>query len=338
LALDQAGAYIEETACGLLSYLDLYQRHAPELLQRRGALAYDHPDPVASTWALSFENIEKANPAASELLHFCAFLYPDGIPEEMFIEGAAELGPVLESLGSDALAWNDAMSEILKYSLLRRDPNASTLEIHRLMQAVLKRGMAEATQRLWAERAVRAINRAFPDAEFSNWDRCDRFLPQAAACAEFISKWGFEFPEATRLLNETGFYLLKRGRYELAYPFHTRALAILKKTLGPEHPSVAESLFRQALAIDEKSFGPEHPAVARDLNNLALLLKDTNQHAEAEPLFQRALAIREKALGSEHPDVATSLENYARCLRAMDRSQEAEPLEARARAIRAKNG
>ncbi len=32
-----------------------------------------------------------------------------------------------------------AFSEILKYSLLRRDPNASTLKIHRLVQAVLKR-------------------------------------------------------------------------------------------------------------------------------------------------------------------------------------------------------
>src|SRR5580692_1602605 len=76
-----------------------------------------HPDPVATTWALSFEKIEKASPAAAELLRFCAFLHPDGIPEEVFSKGAPELGPVLESLGSNALAWNDALSEILKYSL-----------------------------------------------------------------------------------------------------------------------------------------------------------------------------------------------------------------------------
>jgi hypothetical protein len=38
-------------------------------------LASDHPS-VATTWALSFENIEKANPAAAELLRFCAFLHP----------------------------------------------------------------------------------------------------------------------------------------------------------------------------------------------------------------------------------------------------------------------
>ena len=101
LALDQAGAYIEETGCGLSVYLDLYRSHAPELLRRRGVLTSDHPDPVATAWALSFANIEKTSPAAAELLRFCTFLHPDGIPEEVFRQGAPELGPVLRSVGSD---------------------------------------------------------------------------------------------------------------------------------------------------------------------------------------------------------------------------------------------
>jgi len=62
LALDQAAAHIEETGCGLSKYLSLYENHAPELLGRRGALTSDHPDPVAKTWALSFEKLEEANP------------------------------------------------------------------------------------------------------------------------------------------------------------------------------------------------------------------------------------------------------------------------------------
>ena len=92
LALDQAGAYIEETGCGLSGYLDLYRTTRRNSSDVVGALASDHPDPVATTWALSFENIEKANPAAAELLRFCAFLHPDGIPEEVFSEGARNSG------------------------------------------------------------------------------------------------------------------------------------------------------------------------------------------------------------------------------------------------------
>ena len=77
LALDQAGAYIEETNCGLADYLALYQTHGFELLNSRGELSEEHPDPVAVTWSLSFEKVQAANPAAAELLNLCAFLHSD---------------------------------------------------------------------------------------------------------------------------------------------------------------------------------------------------------------------------------------------------------------------
>ena len=54
LALDQVGAYIEETGCDLADYLELYRTHRKELLQRRSTLRTDHPEPVASTLALYF--------------------------------------------------------------------------------------------------------------------------------------------------------------------------------------------------------------------------------------------------------------------------------------------
>ena len=66
----------------------------------------------------------------------------------------------------------------------------------------------------------------------------------------------------------------------------------------------AEPLFRRALAIREKSLGPDHPDVANSLNGLAALLNDTDRRAEAEPLFRRALAIWEKSLSPDHPNVA----------------------------------
>jgi tetratricopeptide (TPR) repeat protein len=394
LALDQAGAYLEETGCGLAGYLDLYRNHAPKLLQHRGVLASDHPDPVtstwalwfkrllgylrlyqrgvpellrhrralaidhppvATTWALSFEKIKQANPAAAELLRFCAFLHPDGIPEELLSKGASEIGPVLGPVGSDSLALNRSISEILKYSLLRRDSNTSTLEIHRLVQVVLKEGMDQATQELWAERAVRAVNRAFPRAEFSAWAVCERLLPQAHACAELIGQLSFEFLEGAQLLNHAGFYLYERRRYTDAEPLYQRALAIREKALRPEHPRVAsvlnnlallyqgqgqpakaEPLYERALAIREKALGPEDPEVASSLNSLAHFYQDQGQPAKAEPLYERALAIREKALGPEHPEVASSLNSLAHFYQDQGQPAKAEPLYKKALAIRKK--
>jgi tetratricopeptide (TPR) repeat protein len=352
LALDQAATYIEETSCGLSGYLELYRKHAPDLLQLRGTLGPGHPDPVASTWALSFEKIEKACREAAELLKFCAFLHPDAIPEEVFYEGATELGSVLGVIALDQLALNHAISEILKYSLVRRDPSANTLEIHRLVQFVLKQGMDEAAQRLWADRAVRALNCAFPSVEFSSWADCERLLPQVSACAELIDQWRLEFPEAARLLNNGGSYLYQRGRYAAVGPLYQRALTIREKVLGPEHPDVATSLnnlallydvqgqyaksdplCQRALAIREKVLGPEHPDTAASLNNLADLYRAHGQYTKSEPLYQRALAIREKALGTEHPDTAISLGSLAGLYNAQGEYAKAEPLYQRALAI-----
>ena len=354
LALDQAGAYIEETACGLSGYLELYQKYAPELLRRRG-LAFGHPDPVDTTWVLSFENIEKASPAAAELLRFCAFLHPNAIPEELFSKGSKELGPILGVVGSNWLMLNSAISEILKYSLLRRDRVSHTIEIHSLVQTVLKQEMDEATQQVWAECMVRAVDCAFPKVEFSNWPLCERLLPQAQVCTRLINQWGFEFREAAELLNKFGVYLFERSQYAEAELLYNRALAIYEKPRDRDDSVVARSLnslallyhaqgsyaqaeplLNRALKIYETVRGPEHPDVAQSLNGLAGLNYAQGQYAKAESLYQRALAIREKALGPEHQDVANSLNNLAELYDTQGHYAKAEPLCQRALAIQEK--
>src|SRR5579863_1445322 len=179
LALDQAGAYIEETGCSLSDYLERYEKRNSHLLKRRGEDPSDHPEPVSVTWSLSFERVEQANRAAADLLRYCAFLHPDAIPEEVISEGAPELGQLLQTVAADPFELDEAIGILRKFSLVRRDPRTRTLTIHRLVQDVLKDGMDEETQRLWAERAVRAVNRAFPDVDFAMWQRCERCLPHA---------------------------------------------------------------------------------------------------------------------------------------------------------------
>lgn len=203
LALDQAGAYIEETASPLSDYINLYNTERAQLLKERGSFTVDHPESVVTTWQLSFEKISVTNPAAGDLLRFLAFLSPDAIPEEILTEGADVLGLALQSVVSRSFSLIATLRELLNYSLIRRNPNTKTLAIHRLVQAVLKDEMDEPTQRLWAERVVRAVNRTFPESEFSTWRRSQRCLPHAQVCAELINQWMLEFPEAARLLHQT---------------------------------------------------------------------------------------------------------------------------------------
>ena len=355
LALDQAGAYIEETKESVSNYLSIYQQQRAALLNRRGGLVPGHPDSVATTWSLAFEHVEGANPAAIELMRFCAFLAPDAIPEELIIEGAPHLGPVLQPVAADRSKLNAALAELLKYSLIRRDATTHTLTIHRLVQAVIKDEMDEETQRQWAERAVQATRQVFPFDEPPPWPRSQRYLPHALVCEELIKEWNLTLDEAAALLNNAGYYLRNRGQYREAEPLLQYALTIgenkvwarssrdLLPARQPGNPLRCPGQVRRgraalpaALAIREKVLGPEHPDTAITLNNLAILYRNQGKYEEAEPLFQRALAIKEKALGPEHPATARTLNNLALLYWNQGKYEEAEPLFQRALAIKEK--
>jgi len=350
LALDQAGAFIEETQCGLADYLQLYRTRQAEVLKRRGRLVTDHPDSVATTWSLSFEKVEHANPVAADLLRLCAFLDPDAIPEELITKGASELGPILKVVADEPIRLNEAIADVRTYSLLRRNPD-HTLTIHRLVQAVLKQGMNTSTQRRWAERAVRAVNQAFPEVDYDTWLQCQHYMPQVQACAALIDQWNMTFEEAAQLLIQAGNYLYESAQYTQAEPLCQRALDIREKILGPEHRDTAttlnqlavlywrqgkyeqaEPLLQRALAISE-ILGPEHPSTGYTLHVLALLYTYQGQYEQAEPLLQRALAIKQKVLGPEHPDTATTLHQLALLYRRQGKYEQAEFFCQRALAI-----
>ncbi|HEY6540972.1 MAG TPA: tetratricopeptide repeat protein, partial [Ktedonobacteraceae bacterium] len=352
LAIDQAGAYVDENGGNLHRYPDLYARRRTYLLTTRGGLLPDHPESVATTLSLSIEKVEQEDDAALELLRCIAFLYPDTIPDELLEQGASQLGWRLQEVVSDPLAFERVIGELRKYSLVRRNSDGATLTIHRLVQDVIKESMDEPTQLQWAERVVRAINQAFPKVEFANWGTCQQFLPQAQHCFLLTETWHFTFSESAQLVYKTGKYLEERGQYAVATTLIRQSLTIREQTLGMEHPEVAESLnelailywqqghyseaeplIKRALAIREQVLGLNHPDTALSLNNLAMLYSDQHRYSEAEPLIKRALAIREQVLGLNHPATGASLNNLALLYRNQHRYSEAEPLINRAIAI-----
>ena len=353
LALDQAGAYIEETSTSLRDYLKLYRLRRQRLLRTRGQDAAGHPEPVAATWSLSLEKIKQANPAAAELLCLLALLHPDSIPESMIVAAAVEFGPLLQPVLKEEFDFNEAIGELHKYSLIKRDPEKKILVIHRLVQAVIWDDMDRETQRLWAERMVLSINRVFPVVEFATWNTCQQYLPHAQLCVTLIDQWQMEFLEAARLLQRMGEYLLARAQYAEGEPIYQNALALHERLLGPDHPETAhtlsgqaslyyalgkygqaEPLYQRALAICEQALEPGHVGVANILNELALLYNALGKYGQAEPLFLRALHIREQALGQAHPYVATTLNGLAQLYREQGKYTQAEPLYQRALHIR----
>src|SRR5205085_5209572 len=107
LALDQAGAYIYETKTSLERYLDRFETYRLDLLKRSHDKPPDYNYTVATTWTVSLQRANETNPAATELLHLCAFLDPDAIPEEMIAGGAQTLGPILGPISLEELRMDE---------------------------------------------------------------------------------------------------------------------------------------------------------------------------------------------------------------------------------------
>lgn len=345
LALDQAGAYCEETGCGLPNYLARYQTRKADLLKRRGSLVLDHPASVSTTFSLAYEQIEHLNKGAAELLKFCAFLDPEALPEELLTGAASEAGPVLAPVAGDPLAFDEAIMILRIYSLLHRHPETRTLSTHRLVQEVLRESMDAQERRQWAERAVRAVHRVFPrEATLQTWPRCQFYLPSLQICSSLIEQEHFHFPEAMQLLTRAGASLRDRACYDGAERALQQALYLHEHSPEADsHQDVFATLHHLGLLYFEQGrwseaelcwqrayrlLQPHQAADLRDqveiLQHLGTLYLEQKRIQEAEPLCQRALTLWQQQ-ETEHPLLIHGLINLGYCYIQQRRYSEAEP-------------
>ena len=331
LALEQAAAYIEATGESLSGYLRMFREQQAELLKRPSPSS---DSTVATTWELSFQEVERCSPPAAALLNLCAFLAPDDIPLDI-VQQAPKLPEPLAEAASDAVQFGDAIGALRRFSLVSR--SGDVLSVHRLVQAVTRERLAQEARKLWAAAAARSVNRAFPLESYDvrTWPVCSRLLPHALAAADHAEPLKVAADETGRLLNQAGLYLRGRAEFARARACFERALKIDEAAYGPEHPNVAASVnnlglvlrdqgelagaracFERALKAAEAAYGPEHPNVATVVNNLGLVLIAQGDLGGARACFERALKIDEATYGPDHPNVARDVNNLGSVLEA----------------------
>ncbi len=136
---------------------------------------------------------------------------------------------------------------------------------------------------------------------------------------------GPDHPLVSKSLFNVGATCQTLGDYARAKALHERALRIQKETVGPDHPLVGSSYL--AMGTIEHVMGDYAAArayylAARDIlkrhvemrnthltiveSNLALLLQDSGDIAEARRIEEHVLALQREALGESHRDVGTS--------------------------------
>jgi len=246
LALDQAGAYIEETGCGVVDYLNRYKRSSHPLLARRGMSAGDHPDSVVDTILRAAEQVRALHPASAELLQFCSFLHPEAIPEELLILFMGQLDQISSPSEADPHELDLLLAALRRFSLVTRSPETQTLAVHRLVQTVLRNQLDAAATLLWSKRVVRTVNAAFPAVTSDTLARCERYLPHALACVLLIQQANCALPEAPTLLHKVGGYFLQCGRYREAEPLLVQAIAFAEARQGLDQPRAISTARRRS--------------------------------------------------------------------------------------------
>ncbi len=195
-------------------------------------------------------------------------------------------------------------------------------------------GLADAAEILIARagdppnlRAMLGVRRGTMLGAIGRYDEAVTALRAAVADRLTLDqRLGFAGPGAA--LNALGEVLRDMGRTPEARDCFQRALAIMERTLGPDHPDVsavlnnlgaalltqgklaeARGYLTRSLALDEATFGPDHPRVAISLLNLGGLENLADHPQDARKLLERALAIQRRALGADAPELAMALHN-----------------------------
>ncbi len=314
LALEQAGAYVEETGMGLDDYWDLLTSRRGEMLVRGTPASYRQT--VAATFGLAYRRAREESSTAARVLETCALLAPDDIPTELVASG-------------DPLADEDALSTLRRLALLRRQGDSIT--VHRVVGAVVREQLSADEAKSRAQAVIATLRGAFPHPadDHRSWPRSAALLPHILA----LSQYAKGTPELGHLLDSAGVYLWSRAQFRSAYEVLQQALAILEAANGPDHHEVARTLsnlgpvlrdlgdlvgarelLERALAILEAAHGPNHPEVARTLGYLGPVLRDLGDIERARNQIERALAINEAAFGPDHPEVARTLGNLGTIL------------------------
>lgn len=143
LALSHAAAYLRYNQAVPIAHYR--KRIATHLAQTPGT--FDDQRSVFATYQTAIERLDPGAPGAGVIMCFTAFLAPDDIPEEFFKQDASVYPEAIRSLIQREDAFEEALSALHRYSLVRFDNARRTFSVHRLVQAAIRATLAD--EQVW---------------------------------------------------------------------------------------------------------------------------------------------------------------------------------------------
>ncbi|AWW38912.1 FxSxx-COOH system tetratricopeptide repeat protein [Streptomyces cadmiisoli] len=231
LALEQAAAWRAETGMPVSEYLRLFEHKRNELLEV--SPPPDYQLPVAAAWNVSLDHLETRSLTALRLLQLCSYFAPDPISRSIFSGlGGSSIDPELDRALNDPMRLARAIREINRYSLARIDHRTNSIEMHRLVQAVLVHRMTPEEQNRMRNGAHTLLAAADPKgpSQAANWPRYAELYGHVIASNAIES----DQPWVRELVMNVAKYLWYWGDHEVARDFSEQAWETWRGLFGEE--------------------------------------------------------------------------------------------------------
>ncbi|MEV4350264.1 FxSxx-COOH system tetratricopeptide repeat protein [Actinoplanes sp. NPDC049596] len=365
LALEQAATWQSATGMPVAEYLLLFDEHVRELLSEGKPPSY--PMTVAAFLALAVERLWRDAPAAAQLFEMFAYLGAEPVSAAMLRAGrGAQLSEPLRATLREPIRMNRAIRELRRVGLARvaepaavnaggepdrREPSGQLIQVHRLMQLVLRDGLEEENRtRSLAnvQRMLAFANPGDPD-EQQAWAMHAEIGPHIVT-ADLINA---EFAESRQVVIDQMRYLYLVGDYENSRRLAESALSVWRTAegegVGPDGlftllatrhlAGAVRSLGESARAREltrsayeglrrNEQFGEEHEYTLITANSLGLDLRIQGDYRAALEVDLENLRRHERVFGEEDLYTLRVRRNVAVNLRMLGEVERAHEIDA----------
>jgi hypothetical protein len=329
LAIEQAGGWLAETGMPADLYLEWLTTRTANALEL--GKPSDYAMPVVATWNLSLDRLRQRSPAALRLLQMLAFCAPGPISMNLLYSDAMidQLQPFDRTL-HDRFTLARVIGEISRLCLVRINQDTSSVEIHRLIQAVIQSQMTD-DQRLGSRHELHVIlvagrPRQGETDDPANWSTYNAIWAhlgpsQAEECDD---------PRTRQLLIDWVRYQWKIGEFESCLSLARRLESLWTHQLGPDDPQTlylqfhianvlrSQGRFGDARELDtyvlerqQAVLGPDHPHTLITANGLGADLHALGDFSEALTLNRRTYESFKEQFGEDYPRALAAGHNLA---------------------------
>jgi tetratricopeptide (TPR) repeat protein len=296
LAIMQAGAYLNANGCTISEYIRIYEESDDNIIKLlskdfEDSRRYTGTNPVATTWLISFKQIQLRDPLAADYIAFISCIKEQDIPRDL-------LPPACE------LDKTEAIGTLKAFGFIKDRVSGTSYDMHRLVYIAMRNWLKLKDEwRSWNQKAIGQIANIFPWPQHDNRGVWLTYLPHAlCVIATMRQSFSGMINLPSRLLHNLAECSRITGKY-----------------------AEAEAMYRQTLQLKETLLGKDHPDTLMSMMGLATSLSQYGKYTEAEAMDRQTLQLRETVLGKDHPDTLMSINNLAISLRQQGKYAEAEP-------------